>query len=186
MWVTDISDGVTRLRTPLESRWEKWWLDTTRVTFFTQWLESQSLTRVESHSMTRDPSQSHFYKIFEILMDKPSLFAHKEMSIFASVMIKIDGNFLFCLSSRAMLHYKGQVSPTCIEGDLRLCFHWGVSREQYTDTLSWWYLHILIMALVLILWPFPDTSKVIQVCQFKSKPKIILQNIMQIQKPNLV
>jgi len=51
-------------------------------------------------------------------------------------MIKIGGNFLFCLSSRAMLNFKDQVSPTCIEEDLRLCFHWGVSRTQYIDTLS--------------------------------------------------
>jgi len=31
--------------------------------------------------MTRDSSQSHFYKISEPVIDKPSLFAHKEMSI---------------------------------------------------------------------------------------------------------
>jgi len=47
------SDSVTRVndstrlesrflltRTRLESRWEIWWLDTTRVTFFTKWLDS--------------------------------------------------------------------------------------------------------------------------------------------------
>jgi len=45
--------------------------------------------------MTRDSSQSHFYKIAEFLMDTPSSFAHKEMRIFASVMIKIGGHFLF-------------------------------------------------------------------------------------------
>jgi len=45
-------------------------------------------------------------------MDKPISFAHKEMSIFASVIIKVGGNFLFCLSSRAMLHFQNQVSPT--------------------------------------------------------------------------
>ena len=57
-------------------------------------------------------------------MDKPRSFAHKEiLSIFASVMIKIGGNFLFCLCSRAMLHFKDQVSPTCMEENLRLCFH---------------------------------------------------------------
>jgi len=32
--------------------------------------------------MARDSSQSHFYKIFEFLMDKPSSFARKDMSIF--------------------------------------------------------------------------------------------------------
>jgi len=32
--------------------------------------------------MTRDLSQSHFYKISEFLMDKPSSFVHEEMSTF--------------------------------------------------------------------------------------------------------
>jgi len=52
-------------------------------------------------------------------------------------MIKIGGNFLCCLSSRTMMHFNDQVSPTCIEEDLGLFFHWGVSRAQYIDTLSW-------------------------------------------------
>jgi len=39
------------------------------------------MTRLESQSMTRDSSQSQFYKISEFLMDKPSSFAHKEMRI---------------------------------------------------------------------------------------------------------
>jgi len=73
--------------------------------------------------MTRSSSQSHFCKIPEFLIDKRSAFAHKEMSIFASVMIKIGTSFLFCLSSRAMLHFKVQVYPTGIHGDLILCFN---------------------------------------------------------------
>jgi len=36
-------------------------------------------------------------------MDKPSLFARKEMILFASVMIKIVTNFQFWLSSRFKL-----------------------------------------------------------------------------------
>jgi len=35
--------------------------------------------------VTRDDSQSHFYKIFKHLTDKPSYFPHKEISFFASV-----------------------------------------------------------------------------------------------------
>jgi len=35
-------------------------------------------------------------------------------------MIKMGANFLFCLSSRAVVHLKDQESPTCTEGDLRL------------------------------------------------------------------
>jgi len=53
------------------------------------------MTRLESQSMTRDSSQGNFYKIYEFLMDKTSSFAHNEMSICASVMIKIVANFLF-------------------------------------------------------------------------------------------
>jgi len=94
------------------------------------------MTQLESQSRTLNSSQSHFYKISEFLMDKSSSIAHKEMSIFASVMIKIVANFLFWLSGRAMLHFKDQVSLTCTEADLRLCFNWRVSRAQYVDTLS--------------------------------------------------
>jgi len=50
-------------------------------------------------------------------------------------MIKFGANFLFGLSRCAILHFKDQVSPTCTEVDLRLCFHRGVSRVQYIDTL---------------------------------------------------
>jgi len=65
-------------------------------------------------------------------------------------MIKIGGNFLFCLSIRAIPHFKDQVSPTCVEGDVKLCFHKGVIGTQSNDTLSWvhvvGYLHIVILA----------------------------------------
>jgi len=66
------------------------------------------MTRLESQSKTGDSSQSHFYKISEFLIDKPTSCALKEMSIFASVMIKIGANFLFCLASRSMPHFKDQ------------------------------------------------------------------------------
>jgi len=56
------------------------------------------------------------------MMGKRSSFAHEEMSIFASVMFKIGANFLCSLSGCAMLPLKDQVSPTCTEVDLRLCF----------------------------------------------------------------
>jgi len=42
--------------------------------------------------MTRDWSQSHFYKISKHLIVKPSLFAQKEMKFFALVMINIGAN----------------------------------------------------------------------------------------------
>jgi len=55
------------------------------------------MTRLESQSKTRDSIQSHFCKISEALIDKPSLFAYKEMIIFGQLMIKIGANFLFLL-----------------------------------------------------------------------------------------
>ena len=75
--VTRVTDStqVTILVTRLESGWEKWWLDSSY--FFHTW------TRLESQSITGDSRQSHFYKISEFLMDKPTSFAHKEMSIFS-------------------------------------------------------------------------------------------------------
>ena len=37
---------------------------------------------------------------------------------------------IFCFACLVvlMLHFKDQMSPTCIKGDLRHCFHWWVSR----------------------------------------------------------
>jgi len=87
--------------------------------------------------MTQDSSQSHFYKISERLMDKPCLFAHKEMSIFCFSDDQGWWKFSVLMSSRAMIHLKDQVSPACTEIDLRICFHLGVSRAQYIDSLSW-------------------------------------------------
>jgi len=40
------------------------------------------MTPLESQSVSRDYSQSHFKKISEFPMDKPRSFAHKELSIF--------------------------------------------------------------------------------------------------------
>ena len=90
-------------------------------------------------------------------------------------MMKIGGNFLLCLSCRATLHFKDQVSPTCIKEDLRLCFHWGVSRAQYIDTLSWFNVVFAYRdhGSDPILWPwvFPNTSKVIQIFQIQIQTK---------------
>jgi len=51
---------------------KKWWFESSRVTFFTEWLDSSHIN---------DSSQSHFYKISEPLTEKPRSFAHKEMNI---------------------------------------------------------------------------------------------------------
>ena len=40
--------------TRLESRWERWWLDSTRVTFFTEWLDSSHNQRLESESFLQN------------------------------------------------------------------------------------------------------------------------------------
>ena len=108
-----------------------------------------------------------------------------------SVLIKFGRNFVFWLSGRAMLHFKDQVSPTFIEVDLRTHFHWRVIRAQYTDTLSWFNVvfayrdhgsgpHTVTLSL------FPIPVKWFKFFRFKSKPKTILQNIMQMQTSNLV
>jgi len=82
-------DSVTRVNdsTRLESRFSQ-----------------NDSTRFESQLMTRDSCQSHFYKISEFLIDKPTSCALKEMSIFASVMTKIGANFL-CFACLVVLCY---------------------------------------------------------------------------------
>ena len=184
------------------------WLDSTRVTIFgdsdsTRVTLKEMVTRLVLshlfHRMTRLESQSSLETRVRVICTKslsswwtkPLRLHTKKWAFFASVMIKIGGNVLFCLSSRGMLHFKDQVSSTCIEGDLRLCFHWGVSRSQYTDTLSWFSVvfahrdhgsgpHTVTLSL------FQIPVKWVKFFRFKSKPKTILQNIMQMRKPNLV
>ena len=81
--------------------------DSTRFTLRTM------VTRLESQSMTQDSIPSVYLQISEPLMGKPNLFAHKEMSICASVKIKIGEHFLFCLSGRVMLHFRDDHYPVC-------------------------------------------------------------------------
>jgi len=129
-------------------------------------LESRFSQNDSTRVTTNDSSLNYFYKISEFLMDKPTSFACNEMSIF-SVMIKIGANFLFCLSSRSALHCKDQVSPTWTEGDLRLFFHWRVSRAHYIDTLSCFNVVRLLVTLV----GTRNSNRPTDMCKFKSSQK---------------
>jgi len=67
----------------------------------------------------------------------------------------------------------------------------GVSRAQHIDTLSWFNVVFAYRdhgsgpdTVTLSLFQIPVTS--FKFFRYKSKPKIILQNIMQTQKPNIV
>jgi len=71
----------------------------TRVTFFYR------MARLESKTVTREWSQSRFYKISKDLIDKPSLFVNKEMSFSASVIINIGANCLVFLCLLVVLCY---------------------------------------------------------------------------------
>jgi len=118
--------------------------DSTRVTLrkMVTWLESRfsqnDSTRLESRSVTRDASQSHFYKISEFLMDKSTSFAHKEMSIFCfsddqdwrkfSVLSVWSCYAVFYRSSVPNLH-RGRPETAFTEGS--------AGRNILTDTLSW-------------------------------------------------
>jgi len=159
--VTRVNDS-TRLeswfvvtRTRLESRWEKWWPKTRVRVLFTISLSSWWTNSVRLHT--------------------------KKWAFYASVMINIGANFLFCLFSCAMLHFKDQVSPPCVEVDLRLCFHWEVGRAQYIGTLSWFNVvlayrdhgsgpHTVTLSL------FQKPVKWLKLSGLKSKQKTILQN----------
>jgi len=185
--VVNVSDSVTRVTIFL-------WLgldlshvekngDSTGVTFFTEWLDS-------SHNQWLETRVRVFFtKSLNLWWTNPVHLRTKKWASFALAMIKIIANFLSCLSSPSMLHFKHQVSPTCTEVEQRHFFHWEVSRAQYIDTLSWFNVlfaysdhdsgsHTATFSL------FQIPLKWFKFFRFKSNPKIILQNIMRIRKPN--
>jgi len=80
-------------------------LDPSHVFNRMSWLDS------ESQSMTR--VRVILTKSLSPWWTNPVGLYTKKWAFSASMMIKIGVNFLFCLSSRATLHFKDQVSPTC-------------------------------------------------------------------------
>jgi len=76
----------------LESRWNKWWLDSTRVTFFTEWFDS-------SHSQWLETRvRVIFSKSLSTWWTNPVRLHTKKWGFFASVMIKFGEIFCFdCL-----------------------------------------------------------------------------------------
>jgi len=109
--------------TRLESRWERWWLDSTQVTFFTEWLDSSHNQWLETRVRVI------FEKSQSLWSTNPVCLRAKKWSFSAPVMIKICANFLFWFSSRVILYPKGQVFITCTEVDLRFAFHWGARSK---------------------------------------------------------
>ena len=94
------SDSATRVNDSTRV-WIFGYSDSTRFTFRKmatrlEWRFSQN----DSTRVTIDhSSQSHFHKILELLMDKPSSFALKEMSSFARL------TQIFCFASLVVLCY---------------------------------------------------------------------------------
>ena len=119
------SDSVIRL------------IDLTRVTIFgcsdsTRVTLRKIVTRFKSRFSQNDLTRVRiiFTKSLSSWWTNPVPLHTKKWALFAWVMIKMGENFLFWLSSRAVLHFKDQVSPTCKEVDLRLCFHWGAAGHN--------------------------------------------------------
>ena len=139
--------------TRVDSRHDLWWLalessdgekngdlNQLESRFFTEWLESshsqwlETRVRVISHSQWLNTGVK--VKISEFLMDKPSLFAHKEISIF---LLKWWSRLaqVFCFACLVVL--------CCILGikfpqialwkTWGFFFYWRVCRAQYIDTL---------------------------------------------------
>jgi len=127
------------------------------------------LTRVTLRKMViRDSSQSHFYKISEFLMDKPSSLAHKKMRIFCFSDDQDWGKFyvLALVVLCCILRIK------CPLLTYRETWDFGFTEGSAGHNMlipyrgSVLYLHIVIMAVDLIRWPwvfsrYQYTSKVI-------------------------
>ena len=137
-----VSDNVTRVDNPTrvtifgDS-------DSTRVTLTTMVTRLESshvlsrMTRVESQSVTRDSSQSNFYKVSESLMDKPSLFERNEVSFCPSVMIKIGAYFLFWLSSPGVPNRGYEIEHQGVRRSLGHRAAYISLIEQYISQIFW-------------------------------------------------
>ena len=121
--------GRLESMTRVDSSHDFWWL-----WFHSSHIEKDGYsTRHEPIFSQNDSSQSHFCKISEPLINKPSLFACKEMIIFWP---SNDQNWwkfsvLTFMSCYPILYPKGQVFITCTKMDLRFAFHWRARRAQY-------------------------------------------------------
>ena len=142
-------ESMTRLEpqflvtlTRLESRWGRWWLDSSHV--------FHRMTRLDSsHNQWLEARvRIIFAKSQSLWSTNPVCLHTKKWSLFGPVMIKIGANFLFWLSSRVILYPKGQVFITCTEVDLRFAFHWGARRAQYRP---YWH-SIMIQSGICISW----------------------------------
>jgi len=119
----------------------------TRVTFFTEWLDSIRVTindlRLESESFLQNLWAS----------DEQTQFVctQRNEHFFSSVMFKIGANFLFWLSRHALLYFKDQLSPTYTEADLRL-----LSLRGQQGTIPW---QLIVVSCTICIW-----------CPFKTEP----------------
>jgi len=139
--------------------------DSTRVTFFTEWLESSQSKWLETRVrviLTKSLSSS---------WTNPVGLPTKKWAFFHSVIIKIDANLLFCLSSRSMLYFRHQVSRTSTEGApetlLSLSGQQGTTHYMTPYHGSIQYLHNVITAVDLKLWFW------VLFFRFKANPKTI-------------
>jgi len=115
-------------------------------------------TRLESQSMTRDSSQSYFYKIYEFLMDKPTSFARKKMSNFCfsddqdwrklSVLPAWSCYADFKRSSDTNLHRERPEALLSLRSEQNTIY-W---QTPYGGLMH--YLLIVIVAVGLIQWPW--------------------------------
>jgi len=167
LWIPIVktSDSVTRVNDSiwLDLSHNFWWLrvdsshvekngDSTRLE--SRFSQNDS-NRLESQSMTRDSSQSHFDKISEFLMDKPSSLAHKEMRIFCFSDDQDWGKFyvLTLVVLCCILRIKSS------QLTYRETWDFGFTEGSAGHNMlipyrgSVLYLHIVIMAVGLILWP---------------------------------
>jgi len=150
------------------------------------------MTRLESQSVTRD--KVIFTKSLSSWWTNPVRLHTKKWAFFAWVMIKIGGNFLFCLFTRVVLHFKDQVSPTCIRGswdDFAFTEDEGSAGHSILTPYLWF--NVVFAYRDHGSGPHTETSSLFQMpvkwfkfFRFKSKPNNMLQNIMQMRKPNIV
>jgi len=149
--------------TRLESRFSQ--NDSTRVTLNDSRLESESF----SQNLWVPDGQTQF-----VCIQRNEHFLLQRWSRLAEI---------FCFACLVVLRCILRIKcPQLAEGDLTLCFHWGVSRAQYIGNLSWFNAvftyrdhgsgsHTVTLSLfqIPVMW--------FKFFRLKSKPKTILQYI---------
>jgi len=147
--------------------------DSIRVTFFTESLES---TRVTTVNNSRLESESFLQSLWVPYGQTQFVCTQRNGDFLLQWWSRLGEIFCFvCLV--AMLHFKDQVSQTCVKADWDFAFTEGSVGAQYIDNLSWFNVEFAYRdhgsgSHTVTLCLFQISIKWFKFFRFKSNPKL--------------